>query len=654
MAIGIQQKTTIGTSKPGGAGSVKPKPHQAMANGLAQTLGGKVNAALPAIPESATSKQLTALLKPAWEQMGQGAKPVLAQDEAVWLLKLAAHPNADQGVHDAIAKHVSLSPPMTAKVADSGFSDFLIGLSPTVKAEVAKAEKAAKTAEAAQGQLATSGEKKTVGTKASAGAMQTGAGPAKAGNALASRMALMTGEKTVKGTNAGLAELKKALAEGRVPTSLPMAALDKLGIDKPGGLTLRLDGSKLAGQRVVIRKIDHPQHGPGLEFQFKLRTGEDIRAVDEKLKAAGGKSGELKKERMGVDKDGTYKIDTAKPFVVKTSYYEIAQATTIASEGRFSVELADDQQAQALRGSVRMRVFGEGSDLNAAMADAVAQAGLGPVFEDSSTTTQTRANQMRALWQRDPKKAQEFAQVDVASIPQAKIDAALKAAGIDPVKTGALKSKEVFPGHFTTVNPAQVDEYKKLGVQYLFAGVASAESIAKILAGDGLMSTLERYDRGIIIDGASSAEDIKTGGADYVFTRMVSNDAKDTSLTSPFAAGQYQIQIDPRVLERTDWFAYASDTYGNTKDASFTDRKYGKDLVDSLVTENSWDKTKNFATDNEVMFQRGISKEYFSAILTQSEQAKTKLIAELKKAGVTEIGGKPLHEAIKVQQKMVE
>jgi hypothetical protein len=654
MAIGIQKKPTISSTKPASTGSVKPKPHQAMANALAQTLGGKVHKDLPGIPEGATSKQLTALLKPAWEQMGGGAKPVLAQDEAVWLLKLAAHPNADQGVHDAIANHVVLSPPMTAKVADSGFSDFLVGLSPTVKAEVAKAEKAAKTAEAKEGKQASASEKKTVGTKESAGAMQTGAGPAKAGNVLSSKIALMTGEKSVKSTSAGLAELKKALSEGRVPTSLPMAALDKLGIDKPGGLTLRLDGSKLAGQRVVIRKVDHPKHGPGLEFQFKLRTGEDIRGLDEKLKAAGGQSTDLKKEKMAVDKDGTYKIDDKEPFTVKTGWSETAQATTLADAGRFSVEVVDDQQAQALRGSVRLRVFGEGAELNAAMSDAVAKAGLGPVFEDSSTTTQARANQMRALWQRDPKKAQEFAQVDVATIPQAKLDAALKAAGIDPVKTAALKSKEVFPGHFTTVNPAQVAEYKKLGVEYLFAGVGTAESVARILGGDGLMSTLERYDRGIIVDGASSAEDIKTGGADYVFTRMVTDAAKETSLTSPFAAGKFQIQIDTRVLERTDWFAYASDTYGNTKDASFTDRKYGKELVDSLETKNSWNNSTTFATDNEVMFQRGISKEYFSGILTQSAEAKKELIAELKKVGVTEIGGKPLSVAITVQQKMIE
>jgi len=652
MGIGIQQKSTTSLKKAGDtASAAKPKPHQAMANALVKTLGGKVNADLPAIPDSATPKQLIALLTPAWAEMGEGKKPVLSQDEATWLLKLAAHPSADQSVHDKIAEHVALSPPLTAKVEESGFKDFLIGLSPTVKADVAKAEKAQKAKEAAGGSSASAAEKKTVGTKESAGAMQSGAGPVKAGNVLSSKIALMTGEKSVKSTSAALTELKKALSEGRVPTSLPMAALDKLGIDSPGGLTLRLDGGKLAGQRVVIRKIDHPTHGPGLEFQFKLRSGEDIRAVDEKIKAAGGSVGDLKKEKMSTDKKGTYTIDVNNPFTVKTGWSETAKATSLADDGKFSVEVADDSQAQALRGAVRMRVFGDGAELNANMADAVAKAGLGAIFEDSSTTTQTRANQMRALWQRDPKKAQEFAQMDVSAIPQSKIDEALKAVGVDPKKAGAMESKEVFAGHFTSVNPAQVDEYKKLGVQYLFAGVGSAESIAKILGGDGLMSTLERYDRGIIVDGASSAEDIKTGGADYVFTRMVTNDAKGTSLTSAFASGKYQIQIDPQVLERTDWFAYASDTYGNTKDASFTDRKYGKDLVESLKGKSSW---STFASDNEVMFQRGVSKDYFKAILTQSDDAKKELITELKKAGVTEIGGKPLEKAIIVQQNMVE
>lgn len=640
MGIGIKPKPLSSQQVPSSA----PVAHQAQAEALIAALGGKVDPDLPAIPSQATVKQLQALLPPAMKSILDGAKPVVSQDEATWLLKLAAHPSATQSIHDAIAKQVA-SAPLTPKVESTGVRAFLVGLSPTVAA--LQAQQGVDFQQLlAVATAPTSTHQQTVGGKPAAAALQVGVAPT-GGNALSSRLALMTGEKKVKGSNAALAELKQALAEGRIPTSLPMNALEKLGIDRPGGLVLRLDGCKLAGQRVVIRKIDHPTHGPGLEFQLKLRTGEDIRSVDTKVKASGGRQAPLVREEMAFE-NGTYVINTKNKHRVTTGYNDV-NARILTVDKKYSLEVVGDQAAQAVRGAVRVRVYGDGASLNAHMAEAIASAGLGPVFEDSTTTTQARANQMRTLWQRDPKQAQEFAQVSIDKLPQSKLDAALRAVGVDPKKAAAMESREVFPGHFTAVNPAQADEYRKLGVKYLFAGVGSLESMVKILTGDGLMSTLERFDRGILVSGASSAQDIESGGADYVFTRMVTKDAGTTRIDHAFAAGQYQIQIDPQILERTDWFAYASDTYGNTQSSSFTDRQYGEDLVKSLVRYGS-----SYATDNEVMFNRGISTESFSGILTQSEHARSELITALRDAGVKRIGGKSLEKAIKVQTQLIE
>jgi hypothetical protein len=641
MGIGIKPKS-LSSQPVGSSPSPAVSPHRAEAEALIKALGNKVRPDLPVIPAQATAKQLQALLPQAMTVILDGAKPVVSQDEATWLLKLAAHPSATQTIHDAIAKRVA-SAPVTPKVESTGARAFLVGLSPKVAAGTFQAVVAA-----AQQAVAPSSQQQTVGGKPAATALQVGAGAPKGGNALSARLALMTGEKTVKGSGAALAELKKALAEGRIPTSLPMNALEKLGIDRPGGLVLRLDGCKLAGQRVVIRKIVHPTDGPGLEFQFKLRTGEDIRSVEEKIKAAGARKAPLLREQMSFE-NGAYIVNTKKHHRVKAKYSHVNARIFNSDDKKFSLEIVGDQGAQALRGAVRLRVYGDGASLNANMAEALAMAGLGPVLEDSTTTTQARANQMRALWQRDPKKAQEFAQISIDKLPQSQLDAALKAVHVDPKKAAAMASREVFPGHFTAVNPAQADEYRKLGVKYLFAGVGSLESVLKILTGDGLMSTLERFDRGILVNGASSAEDIETGGADYVFTRMVTKDAGATQIDYAFASGQYQIQIDPQILERTDWFAYPSDTYGNTESSSFVDRKYGEELMKSLVRHGS-----SYATNNEVMFHRGISKESFSGILTQSEHARSQLITALKEAGVERIGGKPLNKAVKVQTRMIE
>jgi hypothetical protein len=434
---------------------------------------------------------------------------------------------------------------------------------------------------------------------------------------------------------------RAAHENGGVPTSLPLDRIGDLNIPTTAGVAFQLDSDKVQGQRVNVRKIEDPELGEGIEINLKLRRGENMQEVEELIKAKGGGEADFEIQTMKDRGDGTLKID---PEGTKTKF--TGKAWELKDEGKYTVELMDNSAAQAVRGTVRIRVFGRDKEELAANAKkAVEDTGLGTAVEDSTPDFRMRLNKMRALWQANPKGGQDFAHQDISKIPMKDIDDALKDAGISNERIAELSTEKVFPGHFTTVNPKQSEEYEAHGVKYLFSGVRKKEHIVSILKSDGMMGTMERYQQGIIFNGASSAQDLKTGGADYVFTRMVTPNAAGKKISSSYGAGNYQLKFKPDILDRTDWFAYNSDEYGNTKDKKFEERLTGKALVDSVDDGGNG----RFATSNEVMFQRGIPNSDIAGIMTGSQQKKEELIVALTEAGITEVGGLPLDEAIEVR-----
>lgn len=486
-----------------------------------------------------------------------------------------------------------------------------------------------------------------------------------AGNAFATRLAMMSGATgaSAAGASGELAGFQAALAKGEVPTHFPIAALNDLPIPS-SGLVLQLDSDTVAGQRVVLRRVVHPEHGEGVEMRLKLRHPEDTQRVVEKMEASGAKRGEWSSVAKTLDDQGRYVLDIdakAAPYTNAATATHAsargdkpAEACLLEEDGRYEVRVLPEDAAQAVSGLVSIRAyFGQReSTVSRRMQAALEAAGLEETAQDSTPQSRELYNQLRVLWQSDPEAAQEFADVSLDSRQARKdVTEALKKAGVDADQAANMPTREVFPGHFTTMNPGQGDKYRDMGVQYLFSGVRKAEQVVAILEGDGLMSTRERYARGMLIEGASSAADLASGGADYVFTRMVTDAAKNKTFSSSFASGSYQLVYNTDVLDRTDWFAYTKDTFGSTRDLDkFTAREYGQELVDSMATGGF----SGYATSNEVMFQTGLPNRDIQGIFASTEDGKKALIEALEAKGITELNGKPLTEAIEVRKYMVE
>lgn len=493
----------------------------------------------------------------------------------------------------------------------------------------------------------------------------TAGGLPSVGNAFATRLAMMSSASGSSATSGSgeLAAFQAALAKGKVPTHFPIAALSDLPIPS-SGLVLQLDADTVAGQSVVLRRVVHPEHGEGVEMRLKLRNPEDTQRVVEQMESAGAKRGEWSSVAKTLDDQGRYVLDIdakAAPYTNAATATHAsargdkpAEACLLEEKGRYEIRVLPEDAARAVSGLVSIRAyFGERkSTVSRRMQSALEAAGLGETAKDSTPKTREMYNQLRVLWQSDPEAAQKFADVSLDSRKARKdVGEALKKAGVDAEQAANLPTKEVFPGHFTTLNPGQGDKYRDMGVQYLFSGVRKAEQVVSILEGDGLMSTRERYARGMLIEGASSAADLASGGADYVFTRMVTDAAKNKTFSSSFASGAYQLVYSTDVLDRTDWFAYVKDTFGSTRDLDkFTARKYGQELVDSMATGGF----SGYATSNEVMFQTGLPNRDIQGIFASTEEGKKSLIEALEAKGITELNGKPLAEAIEVRKYMVE
>jgi hypothetical protein len=140
----------------------------------------------------------------------------------------------------------------------------------------------------------------------------------------------------------------------------------------------------------------------------------------------------------------------------------------------------------------------------------------------------------------------------------------------------------------------------------------------------GLLSTTTRWTEGVGVHGQSSAKDIETGGADYVFTRPSSNDGKKTYGTSDYVPTLY---FDPlKLYERLDFYANYNDKFGA--------RQKNKDVI-SAAKVGAY----------EVMFKQRLAWEDLD-VMVVSSRIHAGVIEGLKARGITTIGGRPIEDVI--------
>ena len=199
-----------------------------------------------------------------------------------------------------------------------------------------------------------------------------------------------------------------------------------------------------------------------------------------------------------------------------------------------------------------------------------------------------------------------------------------------------LTRREVFPGYSTYVENGKHEEYlAKYGEDVRAVHMLnsmSVDSVYQVLT-TGLMSTTERFSRGVVKNGISSVLDIDSGGADNVFTRIM-NAAQRSKIQN------HAVVLKPEIFDRTDWYAYNVDSYGSTNEAHFAGR-----LAPEEIFQRTMGDLKHYSADNEQMFRTGIGVDYIEAIEVD-ELDRDELLEGLYQKGLFEVNGRPIEEVI--------
>lgn len=160
----------------------------------------------------------------------------------------------------------------------------------------------------------------------------------------------------------------------------------------------------------------------------------------------------------------------------------------------------------------------------------------------------------------------------------------------------------------------------------------TVQMIADMVEG-GMKSTTTRWTEGLGGAGQSSARDVGTGGADYVFTRQITEDGLQNQGGTTF------VFKGDRLLQRTDWYAYQSDTYGVQNPVD----RLGSSVASRDSVRNL---ASNYGGSQETMFRGRIASDDLHRLVISDDRRRNAVISELTKRGITTIGGLPVRQMV--------
>lgn len=398
--------------------------------------------------------------------------------------------------------------------------------------------------------------------------------------------------------------------------------------DRKLGISVASDSAMVEGQNLTVRRVI--VNGENyVEISGKLtETATDN--IDNVLKSA-------PRGRIGYGKgpltQGAASLDDANEIVG-------SNGIKLQSNG-VSMELITEKHERALMGTFRVRVADTGNGIvdAAKVKAALKNSEFGFVINTPTNADTDLLKKARLMYQQSPRSAAALWKMEKTA---ENVDALIRTYGVDISDLKKLVEQEVYPGYYTYVNPGIHKTYQKAGLEYVWSGVRTEQSVVAMVKSGGHASSMTRIKTGFMGDGASISDDISTGGADNVFTRVATKfaNANGEKYSQSFGSGTYQVIIKPSVTDRTDWYAFHGDHYGTTKGSRYADRP---SAMDFFKTENG-----TYNAGNEMMFRHGIDIKDWLGIDCKTQTFKDRLIDALKSEGITQINGTPVEKFIRV------
>ena len=182
---------------------------------------------------------------------------------------------------------------------------------------------------------------------------------------------------------------------------------------------------------------------------------------------------------------------------------------------------------------------------------------------------------------------------------------------------------ETLPGEKHVCLATFSEEAEMLGARATMCGIGykkdfqtASEQLASIMT-MGLLATQERYESGMIIAGASPADDFKENAADSVFLRLITQSAIDQNSelsTSTNLGGNIQIYPHVKVLNYMPYF-HTKDNYGARNPESVRRGDFYRERPGALEFISSNQRT--WVENNEVMLKKRLSPDHITLITYQ-------------------------------------
>ncbi len=281
---------------------------------------------------------------------------------------------------------------------------------------------------------------------------------------------------------------------------------------------------------------------------------------------------------------------------------------------------------------IRIRSTGDGAADAKKAADLLKSVGLDDVTRTPTAAAEETLKKARLVWSQAPGRADELRNLSGARLVQ-KLDDIIQQEGIDAAQIANMQLQREYNGYISYANKGLSQQLEKAGAKYVYHSVSREGDVVKIVESNGISSTMSRIKQGIEHPGgASMLSDMRSGGADSAFTRLVTEKAQKTKqrFSNASVYGDYQIKISLDVMDRTDYYSFTYDNFGRTLDISSS----GKSPLEMAKSLN-----RNFGSSNEIMFRNGVDGRYFTEIMCKTDQERQSLLQQFRSRGIMDING---------------
>lgn len=211
-----------------------------------------------------------------------------------------------------------------------------------------------------------------------------------------------------------------------------------------------------------------------------------------------------------------------------------------------------------------------------------------------------------------------------------------------------IGTEEVLDGYKAAIVPGRSQELQAKNGLYAFSHTfvgmepeVISDALVSIINTGGLLCANERFKRKLFAAGRVGylpQKDMRSGGADYVFTSIISENNNDSKYT-------VDLILDPKIADRLDWYSYPNDSYG-------ADPETHIDLTETPA--QAVERVSGGNIRGEQFFKLGISIKDVMFVSCGDTERRDILLAKMRNVGISEVNGKKIEDWVLVQSSMAQ